>query len=266
MKVNMPNSLRPDLLGKITKIGWVSGSPTTRKNYQHARGGLGHSRRSGRPRRRGNRQPTGGGSRNPPLSGNQARHAPRQALLTKMFTSANIAVYDRGMKNAHCRPHGHHADCRVFRNNEVNIGHVGDCRTCLVHQRRASSAHHRSQLCRMQVKIGLSRPRKRQPGMRRAHSQRGQGTDGPSRLSYQSTRSRRHLRAMLRWPYTCSPIRNLGNRHARRSRRGLQQLIELAEHARHRRQSIRAGHRSRDVDTGSLLSRPAGLRRTGRSQ
>src|SRR5690242_6006555 len=49
-------------------------------------------------------------------------------VLWKMFTAANVAVYDRGMS---MRDQGRMATTltvSIFRNNEVNIGSVGDCR------------------------------------------------------------------------------------------------------------------------------------------
>ncbi len=49
-----------------------------------------------------------------------------------MFTAANLAVYDQGMAQ---RDQGRMATTltvSLFRNNEVTIGHVGDCRVYLV--------------------------------------------------------------------------------------------------------------------------------------
>ena len=56
---------------------------------------------------------------------------PKQALW-RMFTAANLAVYDQSMAE---RDQGRMATTltvSLFRNNEVTIGHVGDCRVYLV--------------------------------------------------------------------------------------------------------------------------------------
>ncbi len=85
--------------------------------------------------------------------------APRQALF-QMFTAANVAVYDGGMQE-----YGSDGDgagrmattltASIFRNNEVTVGHVGDCRAYLVQEgqiRRITTDH---SYAAMQQKMGL---------------------------------------------------------------------------------------------------------------
>ena len=53
---------------------------------------------------------------------------PRQALF-KMLTAANTAVYDRSMSEHELGKMATTLTVALFRNNEINIGHVGDCRS-----------------------------------------------------------------------------------------------------------------------------------------
>ena len=72
-----------------------------------------------------------------------------------MFTSANIAVYDRGME---MRKGGRMATTltvAIFRGNEVNIGHVGDCRTYLVKGNEIKRVTADHNYAATQVKMGL---------------------------------------------------------------------------------------------------------------
>ena len=80
---------------------------------------------------------------------------PRQALF-QMFNTANTAVYDRSM-------HERGAEGRMattltialFRNNEVNIGHVGDCRTFLIQNGKVSQLTTDHNVAAQQMKMGL---------------------------------------------------------------------------------------------------------------
>jgi serine/threonine protein phosphatase PrpC len=56
---------------------------------------------------------------------------PRQSLF-KMFTAANTAVFDRSMSDHELGKMATTLTIALFRNNEINIGHVGDCRSFLV--------------------------------------------------------------------------------------------------------------------------------------
>ena len=76
-------------------------------------------------------------------------------LLWQMFNAANLAVYDQGMKQ---RIEGRMLTTltiSVFRHNEINIGHVGDCRVYAIQDgriRRITSDH---SYTGVQLKLGL---------------------------------------------------------------------------------------------------------------
>jgi serine/threonine-protein kinase len=80
---------------------------------------------------------------------------PRQALF-QMFTAANTAVYDRSM---HERGNeGRMATTltiALFRNNEINIGHVGDCRSFLIAGGKVSQLTTDHNVAAQQMKMGL---------------------------------------------------------------------------------------------------------------
>jgi serine/threonine protein phosphatase PrpC len=76
-------------------------------------------------------------------------------LVGQMFAAANQAVYDEGNKVGDQRRMGTTLTIALFRNNEVTIGHVGDCRTYLIQNgqiRRLTSDH---SYVGVQVKLGL---------------------------------------------------------------------------------------------------------------
>ena len=80
--------------------------------------------------------------------------SPRQTLW-EMFTAANVAVYDQGMDN---RDEGRMATtltASVFRNDEVTIGHVGDCRVYWIHEGRIQQITSDHSYAAMQVRLGL---------------------------------------------------------------------------------------------------------------
>jgi len=52
--------------------------------------------------------------------------------LDRMFTSANIAVYDRGMARRQPVRMATTLTVSIFRGEEVTVGHVGDCRAYLI--------------------------------------------------------------------------------------------------------------------------------------
>jgi serine/threonine protein phosphatase PrpC len=80
--------------------------------------------------------------------------APGQ-LLFEMFNAANLAVFDANLKTPKSGKMGTTLTVSIFRNNEVNIGHVGDCRVYLVqhgHIRRVTNDH---SYAGVQLKLGL---------------------------------------------------------------------------------------------------------------
>ena len=76
-------------------------------------------------------------------------------LLWQMFNAANLAVYDAGMEQ---RAEGRMLTTltiSIYRNNEVSIGHVGDCRVYALQQgriRRVTSDH---SYAGVQLKLGI---------------------------------------------------------------------------------------------------------------
>ena len=80
---------------------------------------------------------------------------PAKQSLWKMFTAANVAVYDRGMS---MRDKGRMATTltvSIFRNNEVSVGHVGDCRVYLIQNGRIEVVTADHNYAASQVKMGL---------------------------------------------------------------------------------------------------------------
>ncbi len=78
-------------------------------------------------------------------------------LLRSMFNSANLAVYDTGMKQIQ-EGQGRMATTltiTIFRNTEIAIGHVGDCRVYLVSQGRIRRITYDHSYAGMQLKMGL---------------------------------------------------------------------------------------------------------------
>ena len=79
---------------------------------------------------------------------------PRQALW-QLFTAANVAVYDRGMDHRDEARMATTLTASLFRNNEVTIGHVGDCRAYLIAGGPRPANDGRSFLCRAASRLGL---------------------------------------------------------------------------------------------------------------
>jgi len=80
--------------------------------------------------------------------------APSQ-LLAQMFNAANLAVYDAGMKDRAEIRMATTLTISVFRNNEVTIGHVGDCRVYLIQDGRVKRLTADHSYVAGQVKLGL---------------------------------------------------------------------------------------------------------------
>jgi serine/threonine protein phosphatase PrpC len=83
---------------------------------------------------------------------------PPKQVLWKMITAANVAVYDRGMSNRSAGRMATTLTVSIFRNNELNIGHVGDCRVYLIqggHIEQVTTDHN---YAASQVKMGLLSP------------------------------------------------------------------------------------------------------------
>jgi len=105
-------------------------------------------------------------------------------LLYQMFTAANIAVYDKGMANRDERRMMTTLTISVFRNNEVAIGHVGDCRVYAIQAgriRRVTSDHSYSGV---QLKLGLVTVEEAANSQLRSVLTRSVGQDPMVRLDY----------------------------------------------------------------------------------
>jgi serine/threonine-protein kinase len=82
--------------------------------------------------------------------------ATAQNLLWDMFTAANLAVYDAGMQDRDGQGRmGTTLTVALFRNNEVTVGHVGDCRAYLVQNGRIRRLTTDHSYVGMQLKLGL---------------------------------------------------------------------------------------------------------------
>jgi serine/threonine-protein kinase len=77
-------------------------------------------------------------------------------VLWQMFTAANLAVYDAGMQERDGQGRmGTTLTVAVFRNNEVTVGHVGDCRAYLIQNGRLRRLTTDHSYVGMQLKLGL---------------------------------------------------------------------------------------------------------------
>jgi serine/threonine-protein kinase len=83
--------------------------------------------------------------------------APRQTLR-QMFTAANLAVYDQGMADREDGRMATTLTISLFRNDEVTIGHMGDCRVYLIQGGRIRQITADHSYAAMQVKLGLLSP------------------------------------------------------------------------------------------------------------
>ncbi len=76
-------------------------------------------------------------------------------LLWQMFSAANVAVYDAGMEDRDQGRMGTTLTASLFRNNEVTVAHVGDCRVYLVQNGRIRRVTADHSYVGMQLKLGL---------------------------------------------------------------------------------------------------------------
>ncbi|HJT76637.1 MAG TPA: protein kinase, partial [Gemmataceae bacterium] len=76
-------------------------------------------------------------------------------LLWQMFSAANLAVYDAGMGDRDGGRMGTTLTVSLFRNDEVTVGHVGDCRVYLVQNGRIRRLTADHSYVGMQLKLGL---------------------------------------------------------------------------------------------------------------
>ncbi len=79
---------------------------------------------------------------------------PRRAL-ERMFRAANLAVYDHGMDHRHDGRMATTLTVALFRDNEITVGHVGDCRAYLVQDGRVRQVTADHSYAAQQLKLGL---------------------------------------------------------------------------------------------------------------
>jgi hypothetical protein len=90
----------------------------------------------------------------------------------------------------------------LFRNNEVTIGHVGDCRVYLIHRRACQTDYDRPFLCRHAIAAGPDFAARggHQRHAVRAHPQHRQRPHRPGRLLHDPSQPGRLSGAMFRRP------------------------------------------------------------------
>lgn len=76
-------------------------------------------------------------------------------LLWQMFNDANLAIYEAGMNEREQGRMLTTLTISLFRNNEIMIGHVGDCRAHLIQQGRIRRITNDHSYAGVQLKLGL---------------------------------------------------------------------------------------------------------------
>ncbi len=75
--------------------------------------------------------------------------------LAQMFAAANLAVYDENVKHNGLGRMATTLTASIFRHNEVNIAHVGDCRVYAIQQGRIRRVTNDHSYAGVQLKLGL---------------------------------------------------------------------------------------------------------------
>ncbi|MDP9173241.1 MAG: protein kinase [Planctomycetota bacterium] len=76
-------------------------------------------------------------------------------VLYQMFSAANISIYDENLKKNGSGKMATTLTISLFRHNEVNIGHVGDCRVYVIQQNRIRRITNDHSYAGVQLKLGL---------------------------------------------------------------------------------------------------------------
>ncbi len=84
--------------------------------------------------------------------------APLRQVLSTIFTQSNTVVYDEGMKDTTGGRMSTTLTVAIFRNNEMAIGHVGDCRCYLIRKGKPRCLTTDHSYVRLQQKMGLLTP------------------------------------------------------------------------------------------------------------
>ncbi len=122
--------------------------------------------------------------------------APNQ-VIWKMFNAANLAVYDDSAK--------HHTNGRmattllmcIFRNNELTVGHVGDCRLYLFQEGRLRRVTNDHSYAGVQLKLGLITVEEAKNSPNRSLLTRSVGQDPMTRVDYHRITLSRGDRVMM---------------------------------------------------------------------
>ncbi|HSU66519.1 MAG TPA: protein kinase, partial [Tepidisphaeraceae bacterium] len=106
-------------------------------------------------------------------------------LLFQMFNAANLAVYDAGMGAERTEARMMTTlTISVFRNNEVTIGHVGDCRVYAIQQARVRRVTNDHSYAGVQLKLGIVTLEEAANSQLRSVLTRSVGQDPMVRLDY----------------------------------------------------------------------------------
>ncbi len=109
--------------------------------------------------------------------------APNQ-VLWKMFNAANIAVYDDSLKHAASGRMATTLLISIFRNNELAVGHVGDCRLYLFQEGRLRRLTNDHSYAGVQLKLGLITVEEAKNSPNRSLLTRSVGQDPMIRVDY----------------------------------------------------------------------------------
>ncbi len=109
--------------------------------------------------------------------------APNQ-VLWKMFNAANLAVYEDSLKNATAGRMATTLLIGIFRNNELTIGHVGDCRLYLFQEGRLRRVTNDHSYAGVQLKLGLITVEEAKNSPNRSLLTRSVGQDPMIRVDY----------------------------------------------------------------------------------
>ena len=113
--------------------------------------------------------------------------APPKQTLWKIFNTANIAVYDRSMSERDSQ--GRMCTTltvMLFRNNEVHVGHVGDCRVFVIQGGNLTQLTADHNYAASQVKLGLLSPKEANESQMRCILTRSVGKEPTVQVDFYS--------------------------------------------------------------------------------
>src|SRR5271163_331307 len=116
--------------------------------------------------------------------GGQARGEVANQIIWKMFNAANLAIYDDAMKNPSAGKMATTLLVSIFRNNELTVGHVGDCRLYLFQEGRLRRLTNDHSYAGVQLKLGLITVEEAKNSPNRSLLTRSVGQDPMIRVDY----------------------------------------------------------------------------------